>query len=242
MLYGMRGSWGVFAMGATLGWFLAGCGGEGVTPGAAAGAAGQGGGATAGSGGSAGAPGGGAAGTLSSAGAGQGGAAGSAAGKACQGSYGPLTPLFSEAAPLNINGPSVTSDELLIFYSLGDSSVPELTQTLRYRKRQSVAEAFGPSQSLPELANVCPPNQHVNPDISEDGLTLYVTCTPNVDVGLPEGPSQLRVARRNDRNSSFVLDAEPAGSVFASAGLSADELTAYSGGEVWGTAPQLFTR
>lgn len=239
MLPLMRGSWGVLTLGAMLGCSTFGCGGESDTPNAATSGAGQGGGATAGSGGAATA--GGAAGAATSAGTGQGGAGGAPGSKACQGSYGPLTLVFSEPS-FTVNGPSVTSDELLLFYSVGDKTVTEVKQAVMFRQRQSVTDPFGPGLPLPELANVCSPNQHVNPDISEDGLTLYVSCTASIDVGLPEGPSQLRVARRSDRSSSFVLDAEPVGSVFASAGLSADELTAYTGGEVWGTAPQLFTR
>lgn len=240
MLPLMSGRWGVLALGTMLGWSTVGCGGASDTTDSSASGAGQGGGATAGSGGTATL--GGSAGAATGAGAGQGGASGAPSSKACQGSYGPLTPLFTEASMFTVNGPSVTSDELLLFYSVGDNTVVELTQAVMFRQRASVADAFGPAQTLPELANVCLPNQHVNPDISEDGLTLYVTCTASMAIGLPEGPSQLRVARRNQRSASFVLDAEPVGSVLASAGLSADELTAYTGGEVWGTAPQLFTR
>ena len=81
-----------------------------------------------------------------------------------------------------------------------------------------------------------------NPDISEDGLTLYVTCTREMPAGMSEGVSLLRVARRPDRSSDFTLEAEPAGGVFGAAGISADELTAYTDGEFFGTAPQLFTR
>jgi len=198
----------------------------------------------AGSGGTASPSGGGAAGSPSGAGTtSQGGAGGTIGGKACQGNYGPLTPVFTEPSPYTINGPSVTADELQLFYSRGGDSGPDvLTQLLFYRTRTSTTEAFGGAQPLPELADVCMPEDHVNPDISEDGLTLYVTCTKRTELGLPEGTSQLRVARRKDRASPFVLDAEPVGAVFASAGLSADELTAYTGGEIWGTAPQLFSR
>jgi hypothetical protein len=63
-----------------------------------------------------------------------------------------------------------------------------------------------------------------------------------VDIGLPEGVSTLRVASRPDRASAFTLQAEPAGGVFASAGISADELTAYTDGEIYNTAPRMFTR
>jgi hypothetical protein len=241
MLLDMRGSRGVVTLGAVLALMANGCGGDSETTGTPTSGAGQGGGATPGAGGSNNTPGG-AAGTATSAGAAQGGTSGIVSGKACQGTYGPPTSLFSETSPFGINGPTVTADELQLFYSVSDNTTAALVESVVYRQRQSVGEAFGPSQTLPELANVCLSDQHVNPDISEDGLTLYVTCTAHVNFGLSEGPSALRVARRSDRSASFTLDAEPAGSVFASAGLSADELSAYSSGEISGTAPQKFTR
>jgi hypothetical protein len=101
---------------------------------------------------------------------------------------------------------------------------------------------FGAVEALPELAGVCAANQRVNPDITDDGLTLYVTCTQDVASGTSEGMSPLRVARRADRGAAFTLAADPIGSVFASASISADELTAYSDGEIFNTAPQMFTR
>src|SRR6185503_15023561 len=106
----------------------------------------------------------------------------------------------------------------------------------------SRTEPFGPVEPLLELADVCGANPYVNPDVTDDGLTLYVTCTQDVELGLSEGVSPLRVAHRPDRNSAFTLETEPVGGVFASAGISADELTAYTDGEIFDTAPRMFTR
>lgn len=168
----------------------------------------------------------------------QGGEAAPARG--CTGDYDPPQLLFDEAPLFYLGSPSVTADELQIFYSQGVTANPGVEQTVVFRTRESQTEPFGPARLLPELAEVCPPShQYHNPDISEDGLTLYVTCTA---VSTSSGPSILRVSRRQAPSGSFVLDPEPLGFVFPAAGLSADELTAYTSSELGAAQPHLFTR
>jgi hypothetical protein len=155
---------------------------------------------------------------------------------------GQALPVLLEEATYSMNGISLTGDELELYYARGTNEGVALAQTVVRRTRASKTEMFGDVELLPELATVCEANQHVNPDVTDDGLALYVTCTPNVEIGMSEGVSPLRVARRPDRSSPFTLAAEPAGGVFASASISSDELQAYSNGEIFSTAPQLFTR
>jgi hypothetical protein len=147
-----------------------------------------------------------------------------------------------EDTGFQMNGISLTADELELYYSRGTSDGALLVQSIVRRKRSTTNEMFGAVEALPELAGVCAANQRVNPDVTDDGLTLYVTCTQDVESGMSEGMSPLRVAHRSDRSAAFTLAAEPIGSVFASASIAADELTAYSDGEIFNTAPQMFTR
>lgn len=167
------------------------------------------------------------------------GSGGSAMGRSCSGAVGPAAAVFTEAVGVRLGGVGLTGDELEVYYvqRLGDAP-PGVVR----RKRASKDAPFGGVETLPELADACRPDQHVNQDVTDDGLALYVTCTDMVDIGLPEGVSTLRVARRPDRASAFTLQTEPAGGVLASAGISADELTAYTDGEIYNTAPRMFTR
>jgi hypothetical protein len=173
--------------------------------------------------------------------------AGSAAGGtsavsgSCGGPFGQALPVMVEDQGFQMNGISLTADELELYYSRGTND-GVLVQTIVRRKRSSKTEMFGAVEALPELAGVCAANQRVNPDITDDGLTLYVTCTQDVAVGLSEGMSPLRIAHRPDRSAPFTLAAEPIGNVFASASVGADELTAYSDGEIFDSPPQMFTR
>ena len=158
----------------------------------------------------------------------------------CSGPFGAAMPVLLEEPMVSINGISVTADEREIYYAR--QTAGELPAVVVRRTRASKGEMFGAVEGLPTLDGVCGANPRVNPDISDDGLTLYVTCTADVELGLSEGVSPLRVARRADRSTPFTLDPEPIGGVFASAGISADELTAFTDGEIFDTAPQLFTR
>jgi hypothetical protein len=157
----------------------------------------------------------------------------------CSGTFGKAVPVMIEDTGFQMNGISLTADELELYYARSENGSPAF---LVRRQRASKMEMFGMVEALPELVGVCGNNQRLNPDVSDDGLTLYVTCTNIVDIGMSEGVSQLRVAHRADRDSAFTLAAEPIGGVYASAGISADELTAYSDGEIFNTAPQMFTR
>ena len=179
-----------------------------------------------------------------SAGMGAGGSAGSApaAGSStgsCSGTFGRALPVMIEDSGYSMTGISLTGDELELFYARSQAGAPP---SVVRRTRTDKDAFFGTLYDLPELAMVCEPEQLVNPDVSEDGLTLYVTCTQIADTGMSEGVSTLRVARRPDRTMPFSLEAEPIGGVFASAGLSSDELTAYTDGEIFDTAPQMFRR
>ncbi len=166
--------------------------------------------------------------------------AGAVGGGSCSGTFGKAYAVFAEDQGFRMNGISLTADELELYYSRTYSGMP--TPSVVRRKRASKTEPFAAPEYLQELTSACRADQHVNQDVTDDGLTLYITCTDMVEIGLPEGVSTLRVAHRPDRNSAFTLQAEPAGGVFASAGISGDELTAYTDGEIYDTAPRMFTR
>jgi hypothetical protein len=223
---------------------LAGCGGDDAPPkqmgggsgGSSAGSS-MGGSSMGGAPGTGGANAGGTGGSTAAAGSGTGGSLG-AGGGSCHGPYGQLQLVLAEETEFLMNGISLTADERELYYSREENSIREVVR----RTRASAGDMFGAVEPLPALAGVCGEAMRVNPDISEDGLTLYVTCTQEMPPGMSEGVSPLRVARRRDRSSDFTLEAEPIGGVFASAGISADELTAYTDGEFFGTAPRMFTR
>jgi hypothetical protein len=163
---------------------------------------------------------------------------------ACGGPYGAAAPFLQEDAPtFVISGISLTADELEIFYARNEAADPVTPPVVVRRSRANKDAMFGAIEPLTMLGGVCGTKLKVNPDISEDGLTLYVTCTDRVeDPSLSPGKSVLRVARRADRTSPFVLASEPVGDVYASAGLSADQLTAYTDGEFYDTPPRMFVR
>jgi hypothetical protein len=110
----------------------------------------------------------------------------------------------------------VTADDLELFHSSGEQIV--------VRKRASKAEAFSEPAPVVEYAALCPgvELELLNPslDISADGLRLYFVC---IDT---EGP--LGLAERPNRDSAFVIAADPIGNAGASVSISADELTLYS--------------
>ncbi len=228
-----------WVMVATLGPLLVGCGGDAEPSKGSAGNGGalsNGGGATSGGGGG----GGGAAGAVTSGGGGS-AIGGGASPASCTGAFNAAEPVLRAPMDTSVNGVSLTADELELYYTRDFEVTATPTPEVVRRKRASKDALFGEAESLPELAGVCGDKLRIYPDVSEDGLTLYVTCTTRVDEG-SEGVSVLRVARRAGRSEPFVLAAEPAGNVFAAAGIAADELTAYTDGEVFDTAPQMFTR
>jgi hypothetical protein len=187
-----------------------------------------------------GAAGGGASATAGTNGAGATAGTGAVGGGGSSGVSGRAYPIFFEESGIQMNGISLTGDELELYYSRNYAGSP-ISSVVR-RRRATKTEAFSVPEYPQELADVCEPGERINPDVTEDGLALYVTCTQAVEIGTSEGVSTLRVARRTDRSSAFVLEPEPIGGVFASAGISADELTAYTDGEIFNTAPSLFTR
>lgn len=173
---------------------------------------------------------------------GSGGAAGGPlANSTCTGHFPAASQVFVEETMIAMNGLSVTADELELFYTRGERGTTE--QILVARKRASVSQPFGAFEVLPGLEGACVSPQRVNSDISEDGLTLYITCTDDVSTSQSEGMSTLRAARRSSRAGVFTLDPVAVGSVQASSGISADELAAYSDGQIFGVEPpRMFTR
>lgn len=177
--------------------------------------------------------------------AGSGPTGGAAVGSgACGGPYEAAIPVLQEdALGFVISGISLTADELEIFYARNEAADLVTPPVVVRRTRTNKYAMFDAMEPLTMLAGVCGTKLRVNPDISEDGLTLYVTCTDRVeDPSLSPGKSPLRVARRADRTSPFVLASDPVGDVYASAGLSADQLTAYTDGEIPDEPPRMFVR
>jgi len=219
-----------------------GCGGTNDTSpsNAVGGADMSGGAATTAGGGSGGNPAAGAGGDMMTAGNATGGRATET--KTCTGSFTAPELVLAEDPAFSVNGLSVTGDQLELYYSRHMRGSANAVETVVRRTRTSRAADFGPVEALPELNDVCQGARGANSDVTDDGLTLYVRCDVDVPAGQAEGVSPLRVAHRADRESAFSLEAQPVGSVFGSASVGADELTAYSNGDVSNTPPQMFAR
>jgi hypothetical protein len=148
-----------------------------------------------------------------------------------------------ESEGITISGISLTADELELYYARRATSATGTVPEIVRRRRASKSEMFGSLEVLNGLAGVCAADHPLlNPDVTDDGLSLYVTCTQDAPLGASEGVSPLRVATRAARGAAFTLAPDPVGGVFASAGISADELTAYTDGEIFDTPPRMFTR
>ncbi|HLV19343.1 MAG TPA: hypothetical protein VKZ49_00620 [Polyangiaceae bacterium] len=204
-----------------------GSGGSGATGGGSGGTAAA---ASGGSGGSGAGSSGGTGGSTPASG-GSGASGGSSSG--CEGEFGPAETIL-EATGFYIASPSVTGDQLELFYV--EEVIGVRQSTVKVLRRESGAEPFGAAETVQELS-VCAAYEGQTLDVSGDGLRMYFTCHADELATAP-----LRRAVRPDRSSPFVIDPEPLGSVGVSIDLSSDELTALSATDGAGAAPRMYTR
>jgi hypothetical protein len=160
--------------------------------------------------------------------AGSGGGSSDAAAPA-QGAFG--LPEFLYRAQ-TVGSPTLTADELELFLVLEDE---DDALRIAVMKRASVSEPFAMPVDVPELA-ACSADAFPSIDVTADGLRMYLDCA-----GL-ESSGQLYRAERPDRDSPFVVDADPIGTVGLSIDVGADELTAYSSPDDSHDFTQMFTR
>jgi hypothetical protein len=208
--------------------FASGCGTSDGNGGPGGGSSGASGGAASGSGGTAGsssggaqsggaASGGSATGGNASGGAQTGGSGGGGAG--CAGAFGAAELLFSVEPPMDLGGPSITADELELFYSLDTGAG---LATFVVTKRAAVTDAFPAAAAVPGLAGCSTPFGTM--DISDDGLRLYYACWSDAAAMV-----SVEFADRTDRESAFEARGVLA-TMGGSPAIDSAELTLYSGG------------
>jgi hypothetical protein len=133
--------------------------------------------------------------------------------------------LFGEDGWL-LGTPSLTADELEMYYVESDPAVPRTADRVARRTRAAKTDPFSESSPLPEPPEPCDSEFEVmSIDVSEDGLRLYFVCT---DTSSSLSAGTLRVAERPDRSSPFAVSDDELGRVGRSIALSADELTLFS--------------
>jgi hypothetical protein len=161
--------------------------------------------------------------------AGSGGNAGSAGsatagepGADCSGRLGEPRVVLDAGLGIRVYSPTLSSDELELFYAMTEGSLKELRRTTRASK----LDAFEPGAPLPELDAACAATEDRTLDLTPDGLGVYIGCyDPTVSFS-----GSLRVARRSAPDAPFVLDARSFGTVGASRAVAAGELTVYTSG------------
>jgi hypothetical protein len=135
----------------------------------------------------------------------------------CTGSFADPVELFSVQLPEDLGGPSITADELDLYYAQGTTSAGFVVRT-----RSSPDEDFGDPTSVPGLTDCDTPYGSV--DVSDDGLRIYSACWT-----VFTSTSDVRIAERSSRNEPFV-DGGVVGQIGASPSVSHDELSLYSSG------------
>lgn len=190
---------------------------------------------------------GGSSGTAGASGAPNAGAGGVAAGGAagggpisCTGTWAPTPQVVLRTGPqVEIASPTLSPDELELFYS---SKEPSLTEWhFRRSVRTDKTVEFAEGAVLPELDAACATaDQDRSVDLSRDGLRAYVGCyLLNMSPPL-EGP--LRVARRTAIGAPWVLDPSTGPRVGPSVSVSTNELELYSTTKSRPGPPLLYTR
>lgn len=153
--------------------------------------------------------------------AGTGGNSGTPGGVDCSGSFGGAAVVLDDGA--RVATPSITADELVLFYTRGDSG----GERFYVSQRASVSEAFPVGASVPELDAACQTTDDRSLDVSGDGLTAYVSCYPP---GTLAEPTTLYVLTRASQTEPFGSASE-AGSMTPSSSVEEDGLSAVWSGE-----------
>jgi len=137
--------------------------------------------------------------------------------------------------------PSLTSDELTMFYIDSDSTMAESEDRVVYRTRAALNAPFSAIVPVPELFDVCDNTVTLfSIHVSRDGKRLYWVCT---DRGTLSSAADLHMATRADSMSPFQIAEGTFGRVGRSFSLSADELTLVSNStSASAIGPEIFRR
>lgn len=131
---------------------------------------------------------------------------------------------------MDLGGPSITEDELELFYSLDTGTG---LASFVVTKRESVSAAFPAASPVPGVSGCSTPFGTM--DVSDDGLRLYYACWAD-----SSAPVSVEFADRPDRASAFT----PKGTVAMLGGspaIDSLELVLYSSG-LSGGAPLMAER
>lgn len=139
----------------------------------------------------------------------------------CSGTFGDANAVFQDGP--RVTTPTLTADELLLFYARGASG----EERFHVSTRASRTEAFPPGVSVPELDAACQPTDDRSIDISNDGLTAYVSCYATGTLG---EPTTLYALARSSRTEAFGSASE-VGSMTPSSSIEDDGLSAVWSGE-----------
>jgi hypothetical protein len=145
----------------------------------------------------------------------------------CKGEFGALREHFSLTDGSELSGPTVSANELELFYAQSSASSGDW-QFFR-AVRASKSDPFQPGAVVPELKAVCSGELRRAGSLSADGLKLYFACHTTAS-SLVAAPADLRVARRSALGQPFVVDAMTYGLVGLSPAISHDELELYHTG------------
>lgn len=135
----------------------------------------------------------------------------------CTGLFGDPIELFSVQLPEDLGGPSITSDELELYYAQGTTSAGFVVRT-----RATTDEDFGDPIPVPGLTDCVTPYGSV--DVSDDGLRIYSSCWSDF-----LSMNEVRMAERANRDDPFV-DVGVVGQAGATPSVSHDELSLHSTG------------
>jgi hypothetical protein len=143
----------------------------------------------------------------------------------CTGAFGAPELLFEDTTTV-MGTPSLTSDELTMFYIDSDSTMAESEDRVVYRTRASLSAPFSAIVPVPELFDVCDNTVTLfSIHISRDGKRLYWVCTEREST---TAAGELHMATRADAASPFQIARSTFGRVGRSISLSTDELTLVS--------------
>ncbi len=157
-----------------------------------------------------------------SSGSGAGGSgAGGSGGVDCSGTFASAVGVFEDGP--RVTTPALTADELLLFYARGPSG----DERFYVAERASKTAAFSPGVPITELDAPCQLTDDRSVDVSDDGLTAYVSC---YQAGTLAVPTTLYVLTRASRSEVFGAASE-VGSMTPSSSVENDGLSAVWSGE-----------
>jgi hypothetical protein len=140
----------------------------------------------------------------------------------CDGDFGDGRVVYSAPAGKSISSPTLTPDELELFFFEYVEEATGVTAGGFFRAtRASKSVAFGESETLAELDAACASTDRRSIELSRSGLRAYVVCYADTASG---SNGALQLATRDALGAPFELEDAEYGSVGAGAALSNDEL------------------